>query len=708
MHPDTPITGAEDDALSRVDYAKGIADSIAAYAPTDSVVLGIVGPWGSGKSSLLNMIVSSLTDETRASPPLVVRFNPWRYAGSEQLFANFFASLARAVGATDKIETLRKAAEKMRQTSAALGVLKFITPVGGSLIGGLDSLAKSGAENVDALIKDVGTLDALHDDLAAELEAAKVRLFVVIDDIDRLSPPEILQTFQLVKAMADFPYVMYVLAYDEEVVLRAIDQDTAVARRYLEKIVSLPIDVPPPHRVVIDNMVISGMIELLRPALPPHVNDERLISSYINGYCGYFRTLRDVRRFSNLFAFNYARVGQVVDVGDLATITALQVFEHDLHRIVSQSASSVVDTDEALWRQDGKNPKETRERIEALVQRAQCVNPEMAVEVLRDIFPKVDLAYKGHNYELSLAKEKIEARIASPEHFHLFFNMGLTPTDITGDEYAEALALACDDAEGFLSFMERVGIDKVIDFVSRLRDDKSVPRSGRTRRIALIVSLFNLAERFDRSVPIGLLSLPFDWRIGFAISHVLSMLPPDEWYDEALSAVRATSYGIGPAVSEVDRISRMQGKHDVGIPGLTDAQIKAIQDAAVDGIRAAFSANDLVGESYLGHVLNCLRSWNYDALADEIIRAVRDSADMLIAFLGSMQQRGGFEGILKPKSMRFSLDGIEKYIAREEVVRLLIRLRDSNYGDDRARRIVRDFLEHALRVKGDPDDPDHG
>jgi hypothetical protein len=703
LHPDSPITRSEDDALSRLSYANGIADSIAAYAPTDSVVLGIVGPWGSGKSSLINMIGNSLTAPGRAEAPLVVRFNPWRYAGSEQLFANFFATLARAIGVTDKIETLRKAAEKMRQTSAALGVLKVL-PVAGHVLGGVASLAKAGAENVDALIEDFGTLDALHDDLSAELEAAKVRILVVIDDIDRLSPPEILQTFQLVKSLADFPYVMYLLAYDEGVVLRAVDPDPTVARRYLEKIVSLPIDVPPPHRSVIDNMIIGEMLELFRPALPPFFNEERLIGSYISGYRRYCSTLRDVRRFINLFAFNYARAGQFVDVGDLASVTALQVFEHELYQLVSQSASTFVDKDEAIWRQDRKAPQDNKQRIELLVERARCADPEGAVEALRSMFPKADLAYKGNAFELSWAKEKAEARIASPDHFHLFFNTGVEPCDVTDSEYRDGMLLARDDRDSFLSFMETLGIDKIIDFVERLREDRSVPDLGREARIAIIVSLCGLAERFDRRMPIGLLSLPFDWRIGYAISHILSAVPPNEWYEEELEALGTVRYGIGPAVSEVDRIVRMHGQANVGIPDFAPQQISAFQDAAIDAVRRAFSAGDLKNESHLGRVLHCLTLWGRDDLVEEIVTAIRQTPDMLIAFLASMQQRGGFEGILKPKAMHFSFEGIEKYIPREDIVCMLEPLCDTGYGDESVQRVVRDFLAQALRLN-DPDNP---
>lgn len=49
-------------------------------------------------------------------------------------------------------------------------------------------------------------------------------MILFIDDLDRLSYDEIGTVFQLIKNIADFPKVIYILAYDHEIVTQALNQ----------------------------------------------------------------------------------------------------------------------------------------------------------------------------------------------------------------------------------------------------------------------------------------------------------------------------------------------------------------------------------------------------------------------------------------------------------------------------------------------------
>ena len=66
-----------------------------------------------------------------------------------------------------------------------------------------------------------------------------------IDDIDRLNNKEIRLLIQLVKAVCDFPNVIYVLSFDKSIVSKALENEQNIdGRSYLEKIIQLSIDIP--------------------------------------------------------------------------------------------------------------------------------------------------------------------------------------------------------------------------------------------------------------------------------------------------------------------------------------------------------------------------------------------------------------------------------------------------------------------------------
>lgn len=93
---DAPITAKSEDELGRTDYAVHAARLIAdSHSWEDSIVLGLTGPWGSGKSSMLAMISEEL-DATYPSWQ-VARFTPWATGDVAGLLGDFYASLSQAL-----------------------------------------------------------------------------------------------------------------------------------------------------------------------------------------------------------------------------------------------------------------------------------------------------------------------------------------------------------------------------------------------------------------------------------------------------------------------------------------------------------------------------------------------------------------------------------------------------------------------------------
>ena len=91
---DNPIGNHGDDLLERTGVADPFARQVLALDASEGATVGVFGPWGSGKTSFVNLARCTFK---RANVP-VLDFNPWMFSGAEQLVERFFAELSTAAG----------------------------------------------------------------------------------------------------------------------------------------------------------------------------------------------------------------------------------------------------------------------------------------------------------------------------------------------------------------------------------------------------------------------------------------------------------------------------------------------------------------------------------------------------------------------------------------------------------------------------------
>jgi predicted KAP-like P-loop ATPase len=188
------------------------------------MTVGLYGSWGSGKTSIINMAIDYLTKKY-TDKVVVIKFNPWIFSSTESLHLAFFSTLASRLdtklykGKHSIGELLRKYAKLTGPLSDTVGM--FFPPASwptrvASILSSFGKTEASSSEKVD--------IDETRHLINELLSKSGKRIVVVIDDIDRLDSDEIHQVFKLVKNVAHFQNISYLLAFDQVVVAKAIRQ----------------------------------------------------------------------------------------------------------------------------------------------------------------------------------------------------------------------------------------------------------------------------------------------------------------------------------------------------------------------------------------------------------------------------------------------------------------------------------------------------
>lgn len=236
---DDPIKHSKEDAFGRAAYAGRAGDLIVrSHSWDSSVVFGLTGAWGSGKSSVVAMMSEHL--QTKYADWSVAQFTPWATANLDGLLAEFYGAIGQALPLNRRKAFLRSASSLLRIAAPAAQLL----PYGGGAVEGMASQA------ADLLVGHPSWAEKFSE-TAEKLHEIGQKVLIVADDIDRLQADELLGLLKVVRLLGRFPGVQYLLAYDDETIFRTLrsssiaGNDPRAAQRFIEKIVQYPLSVPP-------------------------------------------------------------------------------------------------------------------------------------------------------------------------------------------------------------------------------------------------------------------------------------------------------------------------------------------------------------------------------------------------------------------------------------------------------------------------------
>lgn len=420
---DQPIRTATDDRFARAVFAARVADTIAARKDPSSLVLGLYGAWGDGKTSVLYMIEERLQSNDALIP---LRFNPWHFASEDQLMRGFFGTLAAAIG-----KSLKTRGEQIGEALEKYGSLLAVASA--SVSGGFLSI------NPGQAAKDLGRsmstveLDTLKDRIGALLAASGKQVVVLIDDIDRLDKAETHAIFKLVKLSAGFEHTTYLLAFDAEVVAAALGErygagGYTAGLAFLEKIIQVPLHLPPADPTALRRFAFEGVDAALTQAGIDLAQAEvdTFTIQFMSGLEPRLDTPRQARLYSNALMFALPIVKGEVNAADFMLVEGLRIFYPRLYSAIRDSPSAFL----GAGRDGRREPDSPVPRLieEATADLTVTEREQLSAGLLLHLFPRVGNMHYGSEWESIWANEQ---RVCSQAYFRRYFSYGIPPNDVS-------------------------------------------------------------------------------------------------------------------------------------------------------------------------------------------------------------------------------------------------------------------------------------
>lgn len=490
LSADAPIRDLGEDEFERERLARRIAAEARAAPPDSGLVIALCGPWGSGKTSIGNMIRSVLAEDDPTGV-LWMPFNPWMFAGTEDLVGRFFRELAVTIGKQDS--RFKAVAVTLGRYAGALAGAAKLIPVAGDPA----SVAMAAVENVAGAAGHGATLDERREELMESLEKIDGRIVVFLDDLDRLSDQEIQEIVRLVKLVGDLPRITYILSFDHRRVEEALGapgqkpkQARARGRAYLEKVVQSRHDVPPLRQMTLVNFMANQIDAAIAPYEVSFDPESNWTNMVVLGVRQMLRTPRDARRIANAMPAALELYGDEVAAVDLFGLQVLRVLEPDVHAALPSIAEIL--TDDRFSLQDTLD--DDRRRLAEVLDHAR--EPEAVKVVLGQLFPHAPqrlLPVRGHR---DAQEERKAKRVAGPPVFRAYLHLALDDDRLPAAD-VEGLGEALADAKAFSAKLDAV-------------PDELLPDA--------IVRLLNYRERFEPSAAVD---------IADALLSVRRKLPPD-------------------------------------------------------------------------------------------------------------------------------------------------------------------------------------
>ncbi|WP_286965120.1 KAP family P-loop NTPase fold protein [Flavobacterium sp. UBA4854] len=302
---DDPILDIDQDILDSKKVANNLIQILKNENHENSFTLGLVGPWGNGKSSVINFVKDDL-NKNKENNTISIQFLPYLNHNENDIINEFFILLSNQLGKySGKVSNqLMLYSKKITNLYKDKNIVDFLE----------DQITK--IESTSA--------NQLYNEINEHLKEINKKIIVFIDDLDRLNEKEILQVLKLIRNTANFKNTFFVVAMDKEYVLSRLKSSNDILNTaFIDKFFQLEIYLPEIDNSILRNFFFDCLNNSILQTSDGSFKNELIeaMSNEDNLFNDFIKNMRDVKRVANQIVYDYPIFKNEIDLKDFMNFT---------------------------------------------------------------------------------------------------------------------------------------------------------------------------------------------------------------------------------------------------------------------------------------------------------------------------------------------------------------------------------------------------
>ena len=445
------------DEFEFVAIAKSLAPRLIDAAGGDGLVVGLEGRWGSGKSSLMNLIHEQI-DELDEDKVHVLTVAPWLNGDSSSLVPSLLNQIASIIEERSKRTSSEQAKKAALDAAASVAQYAQQTARWVSPLAKFAGLFLPGAEVTEKMIELVSktannvveggaTIIEQKKKISSQIVAMDLKFIILLDDLDRLEPTQAIEVVRLVRSVADFPRIIYLMCYDRQVLANALKEALKVddGDLFLQKIVQLSFQIPLPEPFDLRRKFLESALKIYNDnnKQPMSADMHTALCHAVDIEGMKLSTPREVKLTLNAIRFSYPSIVYDVYFPDLCRIHLIKSTNYKLFQWLEEylSVRSYVATGQASVDRDerqlfGKRLFELAPSEHHSSSKSIFHISEYVPGIRRHNKPEESVFLKVHSIE---EQENVSLkRIGSPIHYRFYFAL-TSPGSVMADNEVKDL-----------------------------------------------------------------------------------------------------------------------------------------------------------------------------------------------------------------------------------------------------------------------------